>query len=205
MKIKGFFFILLFSVFLITLFVVYQSRKCVRLGCLSFNGLNNYKLKDSYADDSASYKALCSNEKSGDLLKVEVRYKQEESQAQQYISSEVQKMKSLFANAPSPYPGDVSNEIACGNEFIPKYFEKDVGGVKLSYFFGNMNSRLTFGVCTQDQIAYRTYLVLFYCAKDKIIYNLEFVAPKASYDQAVYEKMLGSIKCQGPRSLLKNL
>ncbi|HJX59418.1 MAG TPA: hypothetical protein VJ481_02580 [Patescibacteria group bacterium] len=187
------------------LFLIFNHFwKCEGLRCLSFTGLENYKTIEVYKNDASSYKAMLSID-SGELLRVETRYGWEPSQAQKYISSETQRIKGLFADAPAPYPGDVSNEIVCAKEYAPKYFEKNIGDTKLYYFLGNMNSRLTLGGCSPAQAVYKVQLGWIYCSQQKNLYQLEFIVPASSYDKNPerYEGVLVSIRCVNPLNYLK--
>jgi hypothetical protein len=70
-------------------------------------------------------------------------------------------MKGLYANMPSPYPGLISDEIQCGEEFRPE-IELDEANLVLTVK-GYVTPRLTFGACSWDLIEYRAFFKHYFC------------------------------------------
>ncbi len=68
-------------------------------------------------------------------------------------------IKGLYSSIPSPYPGILSNEISCGDEFKP---ELQLQGLVL-YIEGYTTPRRTFGACAKDLIKYKTFIKYYYC------------------------------------------
>ena len=94
--------------------------------------LDKFKVLEVYQNDSRIYRALLSEKK--DLMRVEVKSKVEENEAEKYIEVEIARMKALFQNAASPYPGEISDEIECSEEFKPVLKTTKQTNVKMSYF-----------------------------------------------------------------------
>lgn len=207
MRIKKKYFLILTPLILLGLLaaLLLNRLQCKRLNCLVFSDSDKHKPKEEFQTDSDNYKALYSKEGGEELFRVEVRYGVDKEEADKIRDTSVQNVDSLFSKALSPYPGEVSSEVACSKEFAPKYLEKKVGDLELSYFLGNMNARLTMGACTADQAVYKVQLVWFYCPSHHNFYQLEFITPKLLYDSNPdkYDSVLDSVKC-GERGLFKN-
>ena len=158
--------------------------------------LDKFKVLEVYQNDSRIYRALLSEKK--DLMRVEVKSKVEENEAEKYIEVEIARMKALFQNAASPYPGEISDEIECSEEFKPVLKTTKQTNVKMSYFSGFLNSRLTFGTCTQDQAVYKGVLALFYCPKQKQVFQLEIITPKEEFSTSPqrHQELIESITCR---------
>lgn len=188
---------LLFTIIiLITLYLVFNQNKCPRLKCLTMNGLNKFQIEDVYEEDTKGFRALLQNQEK--LLRVDLKSNINSLDAEKTIKAEVIRMKTLYANATSPYPGDVSNEIACSKEFIPQYSEKEINGIKISYFTGYLNQRLIFGACTPDQAVNRGILALFYCPKHEQMFQIELIEPADKFDEKEnkYIQTISSIRCK---------
>lgn len=178
----------------VAVFLTVNLNKCTRLTCVSMNGLKDFRLKETYEENNNIFRALF--EKKDELLRVEVKSNIASNNVENIIKAETVRMKTLFANATSPYPGEVSNEIVCSKEFVPQYEETEVNGVKISYFTGYLNQRLVFGACTPDQTANRGVLALFYCPKNKQLFQVELIWPADKFNQDIANQNISSIKCK---------
>ncbi|MFZ5845498.1 MAG: hypothetical protein ACOY0S_03465 [Patescibacteria group bacterium] len=192
---KYFPFTILTLIVLIVGYLVYKPS-CRRLDCLTLANLAEYKVKEVYQDDKTVYRAMLTRDQ--DLLRAEVHSQVSSSQASQDVQAQITRMQALFAKAVSPYPGEISQEIVCGQKFTPEFktYEKD--GLLISYFNGYLNSRLVFGACTEDQAIYRGYFALFYCPKQKQLFQLEIIAPTHNFNKSPqkYNQILESIRCR---------
>lgn len=197
-SLKSRYFIAVLVVFFVVLFALTQKPKsCARLECLSMTGLDEFRLEEVYQDDNNIYRALLFRK--NDLLRVEVRSNIPKHEAEQHIRAQITRMKALFENTVSPYPGEISDEIVCGTEFTPTFTVDELTGVEISYFTGYLNRRLVFGACTEDQAIYRGTLALFYCPNQEQLFQLEIIAPNEDFfaSSETYEQMLWSIHCEG--------
>lgn len=178
-------------------FLLVQKRaSCARLKCLAMKDLAEFQVQEVYQDDEQIYRVLLGRD--NELLRVQVRSKIEEFEAQQEIQAEVTRMKALFARAPSPYPGEISEAIECAQEFQPIFAEEEINDIAVAYFTGYLNPRLVFGACTPDQAVYRGILALFYCPHQAQLFQLEMVAHKEDFAKAegTYRERLSSLQCQ---------
>lgn len=167
-----FLFVLIFGLLVYT-YLSKSQKECKRLNCLQMKNLEKFKVKDVYQDDRAVYRALLFE--GNDFLRVEVRSNMQENEAGKYIDAEIVRMKALFQNTASPYPGEISDEIVCGEEFKPVFKTTQQNNIRIFYFTGFLNERLTFGACTKDQAVYKGVLARFYCSKQKQLFTLELI------------------------------
>lgn len=187
----------LFGVIILVFFIIiFGKPSCSTLECLSMNDLDNFRVKEIYQKDSDIYRALHS--KDSDLLRIDIRSNISEPEASKRIQVLITRMKALFENRASPYPGEISDEIACGEEFKPVFAEEKINGIQVSYITGYLNERLVLGVCTEDQVFYKEILALFYCPETNQLYQLEIIVPKNSFmeNKDKYLDMLYSISCK---------
>lgn len=158
--------------------------------------LNNFKLQEIYQEDKNTFRGSYSFEDS--IIRAEVISKMNSENALQNITAEISRAKGLYADAPAPYPGVISDKIVCDKEFVPEFNEEEVNKVKISYFTGFMTERLTFGACSKEEAFYKGQFALFYCPGQKKMYQLEIIAPKNDFLKSPekFEGMLKSISCK---------
>jgi hypothetical protein len=180
---------------LIFILLLDKKRLCSGFQCMSMEELSLFQIKEVYQDDDSAYRALLS--KDGDLLRANIRSGVSVSESNSHIQAQMSKIKALFENAASPYPGEISDEIECSDEYKPDFSLENINGVEVSYFTGYLNSRLILGACTEDQIVYKEIFALFYCPKQQQLFQIELIAPKDVFgaDEVKYQKMLHSLDC----------
>ena len=192
------FFIL--SVFLIGFLIIstLNSKQCMRIDCLEMNGLEEFKLAEIYQEEDDVFRGLYSKgDKNEEFIRVNTNLFESEEDAEKLINAQVIRMKDLFENSAAPYPGEISDEIACGDEFTPNFVKKIINGIEVSYFSGFLNDRLVFGACTEDQVAYEGILTLFYCSNHKKAYQLEFITKMDSKSESKsFEDLIQTIQCK---------
>src|SRR5688572_15535308 len=116
--VKFFSFLFVGVLFLVVGFFWYATTHCYRLNCVSF-GEVTYRISDVYEEKNGSvYRALYSmpNIKNGQM-RVDVREAVDIQTAIDYIRGRVAGMKALYENIRSPYPGLLTNEIRCDQEY----------------------------------------------------------------------------------------
>jgi len=178
------------------MFLIYKDRPCTKLECLSMEGLEGFKIQEVYQNDDNIYRALLS--KDNDLLRVDIRSNISESEGKSSIHAQITRIKALFENAASPYPGEISDEIECSDEYKPVFSEEMINGIQVSSFIGFLNDRLVLGACTADQAVYRGMLSLFQCPNLNQLYQVEMIAPREKFSEQSegYKNMLQSISCR---------
>ena len=158
-------------------------------------GLDKFTLQEIYQDDKDVYRALYS--KDNNLLRVDIRSNISEPEAIKQMEGQITRMTALFEKAVSPYPGEISNVIECGQEYKPVFAQEEINGTQVSYFTGYLNERLVFGACTEDQVEYQGIFALLYCVNQSQLIQLEIIAPKEAFGRSpeLYREMLASISC----------
>jgi len=167
---------------------------CSRLTCISIKDQNKYSIKEKYEENKYIFRALYNN--GNNLLRIEARPSSLD-EANLAIQTQIARTKGLFEDAAAPYPGEISDVIACSNEYKPVYSSKKQNGINVSYFEGYVNDRLVFGSCADDQAAYHDTLAMFYCAKQNKFYQLEIIIPRKDYISNLKENdsILNSLGC----------
>lgn len=186
--------ILLLCGVLSTILLVLNSG-CKEIQCINFKNQNEYKVKEVYEKNNFIYRALYEN---GDfLLKTEIRSNYTNDDAKQIIETQLVRTKGLFEDAAAPYPGELSDVIACSNAYKPVYSSRTQDGINFSSFDGYVNKRLVFGSCADDQAEYHDTLTMFYCPTQKKFYQLEIIIPNKKYKQnpKLSTDILESISC----------
>lgn len=177
---------------------LYVAKKCDILACINLLENDRYKLTETYQNDETGFRGLYQKIYTSDeMIRVDVKNNVLGEDAKKIIDAQVIKMKGLFENAASPYPGEISDEIECSKEYKPVFLERDLNNVHISTFQGYLNDRLVFGACTQDQAVYKGTLSLFYCSNSEKLYQLELIVKKEKYEEnpEVYKQILDSISC----------
>lgn len=189
-----------FSIFtialLLVLFFLKDFSSCSQLKCLSMTRLDQYQIKEIYQDDGSVFRALyfLNNE----FMRVEVKSEIASGEAEARINSQLTRIEGLFEKAVSPYPGEISDAIECGEEYVPNPLTEEVNQLEIHYFTAYLNQRLVSGACTEDQAIYKEVFILFHCQKSKHLYQIELIAPASEFNakEVTYNEMLNSINCR---------
>lgn len=179
----------------VLVYTIRNSDSCRKLECITMENQGDFQIQEVYRDENNIYRALLSNK--DDLLRVEIRPRVSQEEADQYTDSQITRMKALFSKGASPYPGVISYEIECSEEFLPNFEVDEISGIRISHFAGYLNERLVAGACTEDQAVYKEIFTLFYCPKQRRLFQLEIIAPKEKFRSSpeVYESMFKSLAC----------
>lgn len=194
--VKIFSFLVIIFFILGGIYLTLNALACKHLTCISLADNNKYKIKEVYEENKYIFRALYEKDKT--LLRVEIRPNYSYEETKQAIQTQLARTKGLFEDASAPYPGEISDVIACGEMYKPVYSEKVQNGIQISYFSGFVNDRLVFGSCSNDQAVYHDTLAMFYCQNQKKFYQLEIIFPTKDYKTHTkeYNKILDSIACK---------
>jgi hypothetical protein len=78
----------------------------------------------------------------------------------------------------SPYPGSISQQIACPKVFWPKRFEQTAPGMKKAGFYFQTNARSVVGICSEQDLSHEMAHFALKCGKR--IYEIKVTVPKNS-------------------------
>jgi len=128
------------------------------------------------------------------ILKVEVVRHLDAAGAETLLTEGQVSIEALYADALSPYPGDISRTIVPGKEFAPRLVEKEQDGLKYTYFLLFANERLGYGASTPEAARYRSLLGWLYCEKAQKFYKLRVFVP-AEEGESGMEELFLSLRC----------
>ena len=191
--------IFIIFLFLFGFFIIFIKKpSCQGYFCLSFKDINKYKIKELYEDTDKAYRAIIKN---GDLIiRLEVYQNINSETAKKFNQYKIVQMEGLFENIRSPYPGAISDEIACEQKYKPKVQNMNKNGLDKIYFSGYLNDRLQYGSCIDEQNIYKGYTVLFYCTDQYRWYQFEIIGPINRLSDRDYLLIIESISCEKPSS-----
>ena len=191
-----FLFIPCIFVAIIILFPHISKVFCKGLDCIIFEGSNKYKIKEVYQDQGKEFKALYNNK--NNLARVLVISKIEKNEAEKQLETSIFGMKRLFQKERSPYPGEISDAIECGQDFIPTWNEKIINEIKTHYTTAFLNDRFVYGGCTDSQIKYQALFFTFYCEDQQKLYQIEVIDNKIKFEEKKenYLNILNSLQCK---------
>ena len=86
-------------------------------------------------------------------------------------------VQALYANALSPYPGDISKEVVSDGRFRPQLVRTNRNGQPRDYVLLFANDRLGYGATTADAARYRSLLGWFYCERTDVFYKVRCFIP----------------------------
>jgi hypothetical protein len=128
------------------------------------------------------------------LVKLEVIQDLDADAAQTIIKDGIMGIEALYANALSPYPGDISKEIVSDNRYRPKLAEKQRRHHTYRYFLLFANERFGYGVTTPDVIKYKSLAGWLYCEAERCLYKIRYFVPAAA-DKDDRETLFLSCTC----------
>lgn len=160
-------------IFLVLLLFVYFKLRCLRYSCISFADKEKYTVEEIYEDSSKRYRSQLSYK---DIrLRIEAYANITSNEAQQFNLIKIMNLESLYITSKSSYPGALSNEIECGDEFKPHINTLSKTPPK-THIRGYLNDRFQFGSCIADEIRYESNMVLLYCKTHKKWYQIEIIS-----------------------------
>lgn len=186
--------IIIFLFILIIFILIYlKNKNCHGIYCLSVDHFSGLKLSEVYEDSGSSYRALYTT-KNNEIIRLEVNSQVDNLSSEKLVTTKINHYQNIFENSISPYPGEISINFVCANQYQPNFYKFQ----NLSYYVGYLNSRLQFGSCSPDQIFYQGAVGFLYCPTSKKFFQIEYIIPiNASEDKTPsIRTVFESIKCQ---------
>jgi len=100
--------------------------------------------------------------------------------AQSYLNDRLNGILRRYDTRPEPYQGTVTRTIECLPEYKPVRLASDDGAHPRRLFKLYASSRMIFGACTADAIAYQVYLAALYCPGSAHLIWMEVAEPAKS-------------------------
>ncbi len=129
--------------------------------------------------------------KNGNLtMKIRIYSKLDKNTADIEKDTQIQIIMSLYDERQSPYPGVISNKIACLDEFKPK----KVVSKNIFYELYSTNS-FNYGGCSWDLIKKKAILGFKFCNETNSLYRIELFFPLEK-EYSYYINQLQDISCE---------
>ncbi len=128
------------------------------------------------------------------VLKISSLDNIDKASAEIVLSDQIQTINALYADALSPYPGEISNEIMCPERFKPEFHTRQTPWLDYTYFTLFATDRFTYGACTEDLVKYKSILAWTYCSKKNTFYRFEFFIPIETFSKSHLD-MITSFRC----------
>ncbi len=129
------------------------------------------------------------------VVKIEMLEHVDASDAETLLQDGVMGIQALYANALSPYPGDISNKVTSDPAFQPRLFRVTNAPVSYTYLLLYANDRFGYGATTKDSVKYKSLMGWFYCAARKEFFKVKLFVPSNASDRAM-ETTLTSLRCR---------
>ena len=120
----------------------------------------------------------------------------EKTFANTYINDKVTSINSLFLPQDAPYPGVITKHQVCPKEFHPLYNESIEDDSRKVIYEIFSNERFTYGICSEDLIAYNAILSYLYCDTTKKLFTFEIFIPYSPDNTSKIPKsLISSLSC----------
>jgi hypothetical protein len=129
------------------------------------------------------------------VSKIEVLEHIEPSDGSVLMQDGVMGIQALYANALSPYPGDISNKVETDPAYRPRLFQVTNAGIASAYFLLYANDRLGYGATTKDSVKFKSLVGWFYCAARKEFFKVKVFVPLMLGDREL-ESIFLSLRCR---------
>ncbi len=151
---------------------------------------NAYRLEDKKPGRFSTKYVFADGDHS---IRLEVFEKMDAETATQLQEDGIMGVEALYADALSPYPGDISRKIVKDRKFSPKLVRKD----DRAYYLLYANERFGYGASTGEAVKYVSLFGWLHCAESERFFKIRLFAPAKSSDLAKLEKLFASLECAG--------
>lgn len=152
-------------------------------------GFSISELKETRAENVKITKITA--QRGADFLHIELTENLGGELGQFYQSEKKGSIESLFLPYTTGYPGALSQEVACPDEFHPSYGE--VGD--MYYYIMYANDRFSYGICAYDLVKYKSALGLAYCGKSDVFVEVKLFSPQEVFSEEDALELLRSFNC----------
>jgi hypothetical protein len=104
-------------------------------------------------------------------------------------------LESVYREAPSPYPGLITNVIKCDEKLKLKKSQRLDEAIRILAFDAFANDRFTFGACIPGQVAYRAFDFLIHCPSQKKFYDVKLFLKNG--DGVTVDALMNEFACAG--------
>jgi hypothetical protein len=118
-------------------------------------------------------------------VKIEVLSGLERESAEALIKDGIMGVHALFADALSPYPGDISHRVVTSKRFAPEYRERPLERGAYRYFLLYANECQAYGATSQDAVRFRSLLGWIHDDSGGRLYKVRCFAPLDTANDAL--------------------
>lgn len=144
------------------------------LEILQSEHLRSFRVSDVYKRRNSTTYTLTNQEK---ILKIQVICNITKESEKILLADGIMSLEALYANALSPYPGDISKRIVSNKKFVPKFFSKTVNDRNYTFFILFANEWLGYGVRTEDVVKYKSLIGWLYDEETERFYKIRCFVP----------------------------
>ena len=165
---------------------------------LQGKGLESYHLEETIPRRFGQLTLWRPDTGSDQVIKVETYRGLDSESAHALVNDGVMGLEALYANALSPYPEDLSREIAGDATFQPRLIQPGASTEDhFPYLLLFANERLGYGSTTRGAIRYKSLLGWIYCPDTQVLHRIRWFVPLTHSHQDLQEQFR-SIHCGGP-------
>ena len=128
------------------------------------------------------------------ISRIEVLEQIEPADAKVLMQDGVMGIQALYANALSPYPGDISNKVTTDPAYRPRFVQATNSANQFAYFILYANDRLGYGAATKDAVKFKSLAGWFYCSARKEFFKVKLFVPMTANDRDLEAAFL-SLRC----------
>jgi len=157
--------------------------------------LESFSLQDTHARRHSTVYTLARGDGDAtEIIKVEAIAGIDGEAAEVLLDESILSLEALYAAALSPYPGDISKQVAPNSKYRPRRDETTVGATKRTWFLLFANDRMAFGAATPESVRYRALLGWFHCAERETFFKVRCFVPRTTKEEALVALFL-SLQC----------
>jgi hypothetical protein len=132
------------------------------------------------------------------LVRIEIVPELDSEGAQTLLNDSIMGVQALYANALSPYPGDISRQVVSDARFRPELVRTNWNSGARQYMLLFANDRFGYGAVTADVVKYRSLLGWIYCERARTFYKVRYFAPLQARREE-FEEFFRSLECPPQR------
>ncbi|MDF1554258.1 MAG: sulfatase [Deferrisomatales bacterium] len=135
-------------------------------------------------------------------LKMEVMEGVDPQRAAEYAAGQSDVTIALYGSIPSPYPGMITQTLACPDEFKPQLVQVETAANRVPVYLLNSTQRFTYGPCVEELIAHRGAMWFAYSGKRRTLVRVDVFVPREEFDEGEVLDMARSFEFRDGEVLL---
>lgn len=171
-----------------------QQHICRLYSCLSFPGIEQWRVKEEHGQKNNYWKGVISHPEY--IVRLEVFDEIEPKRGEELTQTKLMQISGLYEKAVSPYPGVISDAIVCSKEYLPIMGQLTVQNeTEVQYLTAFLNDRLQYGSCIESQLTSTVTAATIYCHNTRQWFFIEFVQSRDDDNQLNFVEQLKQLNC----------